>query len=108
MNPDLWELKFGVEVSAMYHDWRRSTIMSSIAFAKTVTFVGAVATLVTAIWAPPFMHTLLVVLSISIAIVNLWELAAKWDDLALQHTELYRRFSHLLAKMAKWSTPMRK
>jgi hypothetical protein len=106
MNPDFWELKFGVEVSAMYHDWRRATITGYIRFAKTATLLGAIATLVTGILliiitVPLYVQVLPVVFSIIIAIVNLVELAAKWNEEALQHTELYRRFSDLQARIVR-------
>jgi hypothetical protein len=45
MDPNFWELKFGVEVSTRYHDWHRGTILEAIRFAKGVTFVGAIWTL---------------------------------------------------------------
>jgi hypothetical protein len=105
MEPNFWELKFGVEVSAMYHDWRRSTIISLIRFAKAATFFGAIATLITAIWEPPQTKLLLTGLAVLIAVVNLWELKSGWDELALEHTELYRRFSELLARMVQPLNP---
>jgi hypothetical protein len=105
MESDLWDLKFGIEVSARYHDWRRATIMGQIRFAKGVTFFGAIATLVTAFnplhFGTGYVQGLLVFLSIGIAVVNLWELTAGWDALALGHHELYRRFAALRARMNK-------
>ncbi len=45
---DFWELKFSVEVSTRYHDWRRATMMTMIRLVKGVTFFSAIFTLVTA------------------------------------------------------------
>lgn len=104
-NREIWDFKFGVEVSARYHDWRRGTIEASKRFAKAATLVGAIVTLLTAFnpldWAPHVVGNTIIALSALIAIINLWELAVRLDELALRHNDLYRRFSALQAKMAK-------
>jgi len=108
--PKNWELKFGVEVSTRYHDWRRATLTSQIRAAKAATFVGAILTLVTAFnplnWAPDSVRVLLVLSAVAIAVINLWELVAGLNETALKHTELYRRFAGLQEKIASIADPM--
>jgi hypothetical protein len=105
METDLWDAKFGIEVSARYHDWRRGTVLSRVRFAKACTFVGAIVTLLISInpesWAPGPVLRVIGVLAAIIAIIGLWDLVARMDEAYLQHTDLYRRFAMLQAKMAK-------
>ena len=49
---ELWNLKFGVEVSALYHDWRRGTMEAAQRFSRFATIVGIIVTLATAFESP--------------------------------------------------------
>ena len=104
-DPTLWNFKFGVEVSTLYHDWRRGTLEAAVRFARGATFLGAIFTLLTAInplnWAPHFVLWCITAGTIAIACINLWELVFHLNENALKHTELYRRFMKLEEKMAK-------
>ena len=91
METDLWELKFGVQVSAVYHDWRRAALARRIRLARSATLFGAILTLATGLVTllvpmPFFIAALPVIFALLIAVINLWELTSRWDDLALEHT----------------------
>ena len=51
-----WNFKFGVEVSALYHDWRRGSMEAAQSFSRFATIIGIILTLATAFnplgWAP--------------------------------------------------------
>jgi hypothetical protein len=48
-NREYWEVLFSIEVSALYHDWRRSTLWTIVRLVRTVTLGGAVVALITAL-----------------------------------------------------------
>lgn len=102
---EFWKLKFGVEVSARYHEWRHGTMVAAQRFARTVTLIGAVATLLTALnpvgLASHTVERAVIVLSVIVACINLWELVSHLDEHALLHKELYRRFMALQSEMAR-------
>ena len=45
---ELWYLKWGVETSARYHDWRRSRLWTIVRFIKMITLTKCSDALVTA------------------------------------------------------------
>jgi hypothetical protein len=100
-----WNFKFGVEVSTLYHDWRRGTLEAAVRFARGATFLGAIFTLLTALnpfdWAPHFVIWSITAWTIAIACINLWELVSHLNETALKHTDLYRRFMSLQEEMAR-------
>jgi hypothetical protein len=101
---DFWELKFSVEVSTRYHDWRRSTMMTMIRLVKGVTFFSAIFTLVTAFdpfhWGSAAVWVV-ACFSAVIAGVNLLELVADFDGKALLHETLYKSFKRLQERIAR-------
>jgi hypothetical protein len=105
MNEELWRLRFSVEVSAAYHDWRRTTYETAARFVKAATLLGAILALLTAF--NPFaastaaVTNTIVGISIAIAIINLVDLAWDFNGLALRHTELYRRFKELQERVLR-------
>lgn len=103
----LWRLKFAVEVSTRYHDWRRGTFEGTVRFVKLVTLVGAVFSLLTAFnpldFSSPTVTKSIAITSIIIACVNLVDLVWDFGGLALKHTELYRRFKELQEKIVRGS-----
>jgi hypothetical protein len=105
MDDTFWNFKFGVEVSAMYHDWRRGTLTTAVRLARFATLTGAALTFLTAFnpldWAPEAVKWTVAALAIAVACINLWELVFQPSELALKHTELYRRFMKLLEQMAR-------
>jgi hypothetical protein len=114
---ELWNLKFGVNVSALYHAWRRATLEWQVRLVRGATFVGAVLTLLTAGFGFA-SHTntgtiitilaVVAILAVIIACVNLIDLVADFDGQARQHAELYRRFvslqEHIAKEGASWKT----
>jgi hypothetical protein len=102
---ELWELKFGVEVSTLYHDWRRATLETTIRLVKGITFVGAIFSLVTAFnpfhWDDFTATWVIAASSIVIACVNLLDLVANLDGRALLHEDLARRFKEVQQRMAR-------
>ena len=103
VSTDLWELEFGIEVSARYHEWRRDTMESNGRKTRAATFAGAIAILLTALSSSELWA--IVSLAIIIALVNLWELIAGWPKAACVHADLYRRFAELQAKVVNVVDP---
>jgi hypothetical protein len=115
-DPKLWNLKFGVNVSALYHAWRRATLEWRVRLVRGATFVGAVLTLLTAGFgfASHTTNTIISILAvigilaIIIAVANLVDLVSDFDGQARQHAELYRRFVSLQERIARdgasWET----
>jgi hypothetical protein len=97
-----WNLKISVEVSARYHDWRRSTMETYVRCARGATLLGAIITLATAFnplnLASPSVVNLVALLAFIIACINLLELVSDLDGRARLHTDLYRRFVALQGK----------
>jgi hypothetical protein len=105
MDETLWKFRFGVEVSTLYHDWRRAHLVALVRVARAATFAGAIITLLTALnpldWAPHSVALVVGVTAVAIACINLWELVFHLNEIALQHTELYRRFMKLQETIAR-------
>jgi hypothetical protein len=106
MNEDYWELKFSVEVSTLYHDWRRSSLWATVRWVRIITLASAVIALVTA-FSPPHLDRLasiiVAVVSILIAVVTLLDLVENFSGGAHRHEELYRRFKRLQVEMERYS-----
>lgn len=105
MDEELWDLKFGIEVSARYHDWRRGTFEGAARLVRAVTLAGAIVTLLTAFNPLQFsslaVMRLIAVVAVIMACINLVDLAWDFNGMALRHTELYRRFKELQEKVAR-------
>jgi hypothetical protein len=104
---ELWNLKWAVETSARYHDWRRSRLWTIVRFIRMVTLVSAVAALVTAFsplhldsWSASIIVGLV---SILIAFVNLLDLVENFTGSAQRHETLYKRFKELQAQIERYS-----
>lgn len=105
---EFWELKFSVEVSTRYHDWRRTTFEGWARIIKVVTLIGAVFTLLTAFnplqWETTSVQAAIAASAVVIACMNLVDLIWDFNGMALRHTELYRRFKELQEKIARQSS----
>jgi hypothetical protein len=102
---EFWELRFSVEVSARYHDWRRATMLTIIRMIRGITFFSAIITLATA-FNPVHMSSsagayLVAMLATLIACVNLLDLIADFSGAAERHEVLYKRFQSLLAEISR-------
>ena len=102
---ELWNLKFGVDVSALYHDWRRGTMEAAQRFSRFATIVGIILTLTTSFnplgWAPHVFEWTITGILFFVACVNVAELTYRFNERATEHLELYRRFSDLLIRMSR-------
>jgi hypothetical protein len=102
---ELWNLKFGVEVSSLYHDWRRGTMEAAQRFSRFATIVGIIITLATAFnplgWAPHVFEWTIAGILFLVACINIAELTYRFNERASEHLELYRRFSDLLIRMSR-------
>ncbi len=100
-----WELKFGVEVSARYHDWRRATLSRYLSVVRLVSICGSIiAVLAVTRWFESFGVTVdetTVVFGLLVALVNIVDLTFHFDDRALRHQELYVRFKKLQEDIAR-------
>jgi hypothetical protein len=107
---DFWDLRFGVEVSALYHDRRRGTLWTIVRTIRTITLVGAVIALVTAFNPLNFKSwlasTIVAAVSILIAVVSLVDLVENYSGRAERHETLYRRFKELQAEIEKYSAEL--
>jgi hypothetical protein len=104
MDTELWNFKFEIEVSTLYHDWRRGTLEARQMFARGATFVGAIFTLVTSLAPLQASHLVTAMIVggvIFIACINLWEMVFRLSEKTLTHIELYRRFMEIQRKIAK-------
>jgi hypothetical protein len=100
MKDELWNLKFGVEVSTLYHDWRRAQLWQLVQWVKGITLFGVIATLITALLHWGEGATLIIALiSIAIAVVSLADLVYRFSEGAQQHEVLYKRFKILQAQI---------
>lgn len=110
-NPEddrLWKLKFAVEVSTRYHDWRRATLERYAAAVKVISIFGAFLTFAAVtdwfnvVFGYQVSSLLLIsIFSVLIAAINILDLVFNTDGKARLHTELYRRFKALQEIMAR-------
>lgn len=102
---NFWELKFEIEVSARYHDWRRATMLTIVRAIRGITFISAVITLATAFNPLNFSSSietwLIASLAILISCVNLLDLIADFSGAAERHEVLYKRFQELISQIAR-------
>jgi hypothetical protein len=109
------DLKFGLEVSARYHEWRRMFLERWIILVRIVSAVGAALSLIglslPAELSIPYLTikppVLIAIASATIGIVNIIDFACGADAMARSHTELFRRFKELqetvLRNQGKWT-----
>lgn len=104
---EFWELRFSVEVSALYHNRRRSTLWTVVRVTRMITLGGAIIALLTAFNPLSFNSwlTLLIVgiVSVLIAIASLLDLVENFSGRAQIHEELYKRFKELQARIERSS-----
>lgn len=98
----LYELEFSVEVSTIYHDWRRASLESWSGLVRAVTLIGAIVALVTSFAALNNTNLIFAVAiaNIAVASVALSDLIFRIDHRARVHTDLYQRFKRLQAVIA--------
>jgi hypothetical protein len=104
---ELWNLRWSVETSARYHDWRRTSLSTVVRLVRLVTLTGAIVALVTAfssyhldtLWASIIVGAF----SVLIAVVNLLDLVENFTGTAQRHETLYQRFKHLQAEIERYS-----
>jgi hypothetical protein len=97
----LWRIEFGVEVSTLYHDWRRSSLGTLVNIVRAVALISAVISLFSGFVS--FTHGTMVVAFAGglAAIVTLADLVFQFDARARLHDDLYRRFKTLQAEIAR-------
>lgn len=101
-NQTLWELKFSLEASTLYHDWRRTTLWEIVRCIRIVTLGGAVIALITAYQHPSdTAQNVIAGASIVIAVVSLLDLVLNFSGTAERHEALYRRFKQLQADVER-------
>jgi hypothetical protein len=100
MDDALWNLIFSVEVSTLYHDWRRAHLWQVVQWVKGVTLFGAIATLITALlhWGDT-ASLVIAAISIIIAIVSLADLVYRFSESAQLHEDLFKKFKLLQARI---------
>jgi hypothetical protein len=99
---DLYELEFGIEVSTLYHEWRRSLLETMSTAVRAITLIGAVLVLVFVFSVPPAQtQGFVTAASALVALVALFDLVFGIDSRARLHTDLYRRFKRLQVEMAQ-------
>jgi hypothetical protein len=106
----LKNLRFSIEVSARYHDYRRATLGFRVTFVRFVSLLGSVLSLLAVSnWVESQQLTVLWValIGIVVGIVNLVDLVFHFDSSAREHTSLFQRFKALQAKMARHQTDWR-
>jgi hypothetical protein len=107
MNGEFWELRFSVEVSALYHNRRRGTLWTIVRSIRMITFASAVISLVTAFNPLNFNSwtaaIIVAVVSILIGVVSLLDLVENYSGRAQRHEELYKRFKELQARIEQYS-----
>jgi hypothetical protein len=100
-------LRFSLEVSARYHDYRRATLGTRVTFVRLVSLLGSVGSLLAVShWVESAEKMVLWVawISVVVGIVNLVDLVFHFDADARLHTSLFQRFKGLLGEMAKHQT----
>ena len=108
---DFQNEKFYIEVSARYHDYRRSTLGLCVTWIRLLSLTGAIASLfAVSTWVESSGRAvmLVTVASIVIGIVNLLDLVFQVNSSARIHASLYQRFKALQEEIARkqreWQT----
>jgi hypothetical protein len=101
MNREYWELLYSVEVSALYHDWRRSFLWTVVRTVRGITLSGAIIVLITALVDVHAKAAVGIIAGVSIlsAIVSLWDLVENFSQSAQLHERLYQQFKKLQAQV---------
>jgi hypothetical protein len=97
-------LRFNLEVSARYHDYRRATLGTRVTFVRLISLVGSVASLLAVSnWVESVEKMVLWVawISVGVGVFNLIDLVFHFDADARLHTALFQRFKGLLEEMAR-------
>lgn len=102
----LYDLEFSVEVSTLYHDWRRASLEFWAGFIKLVTLAGVIITFTTAFLAlsDNKLVWLIILANVCVATVTAVDLTFRIDSKARLHTALFQRFKRLQAEIAKRRT----
>ena len=98
------KIKFEVEVSARYHEYRRAVLETRVTFIRLVSLLGSVlALLAVSNWVESQQLTVfcVTIVSVIVGIFNLVDLVFHFDDGARVHMGLYQRFKALQAEMAR-------
>jgi hypothetical protein len=103
LDDKLWRIEFGVEVSTLYHDWRRSSLGTLVNIVRTVALISAVISLSAGFVNGPRIGTVVAIAGALAAIVLLADLVFQFDSRARTHDDLYRRFKALQADIARHS-----
>jgi hypothetical protein len=96
----LYNLEFGVEVSTLYHEWRRATFEGWAVFIRVIALTGSVVALVSFFALDEKLLYAVAIASAFVAIVTLVDLAFRIDYKARLHTDLYQRFKRLQVAIA--------
>ena len=95
----LWPIEFGVEVSTLYHDWRRSSLGTAVNLVRTIALISAVISLGSGFVT---VGGKIVAIAGGLAtVVTLFDLVFQIDSRARRHDDLYRRFKSLQANIAR-------
>lgn len=101
---DFQNEKFYIEVSARYHDYRRSALEWCLTLIRLISLLGSIASLLAvSIWVKSSDRMVLsvAIASILVGVANLFDLVFQFDSKARIHTSLYQRFKTLQGEMAK-------
>jgi hypothetical protein len=104
----LWRIEFGVEVSTLYHDWRRSFLGTLVNIVRTIALISAVISLSSAFVSITHGGAIIAVAGALATIVTLADLVFQFDSRARLHDDLYRRFKALQADIARHSAEAEK
>ena len=106
---ELWNLKFSVEVSTRYHDWRRAMLGTYVDLVRIITLLGAGLSLMGLVAKEQWTVAIAVSCAV-IAVVTLADIGFGLDEKARRHTDIYRRFKSLQSDMARhqsdWETKL--
>ena len=97
-------IKFEVDVSARYHEYRRSWLEGVVTIIRAVSLVGSVvALLALSNWVETrdVAVSVVAIITALIGIVNLIDLVFHVDASARDHSALYQRFKSLQAQIAR-------
>jgi hypothetical protein len=96
---ELWRVEFGVEVSTLYHDWRRRALGTVVNIVRVIALISAVISLGSAFIAVTYSGV--AIAGAAATVVTLIDLIFQFDSRARLHDDLYRRFKSLQADIAR-------
>ena len=97
-------LKFDVEVSTWYHEFRRGLFSTMVSCVRAISLVGSIIALFAIsgwVEAGPTRVAIVAIVAVVIGIVNLFDLVFQFDYLAREHSSLYQRFKMLQVKIIR-------